>query len=145
MSSTTDWMVGTQPLQAASYTSDTYVRSLNVLILYFIYNKCLCTKEPTIWLSILSFTNFTESLFYLLSSWRIYIQGFCGWGRPLNVVAEHKTLVLTTVVIAGGHWNDACSLRYQRLCYLMTDWNMYDTLSEGKIKIMANAINRYTA
>ena len=53
----------------------------------------------------------------------------CGWRRPLNV-AEHKTLVVS----AGGHWTGACLLRYQRICYFMTDWNMYVTLSEGKKK-----------
>ena len=53
--------------------------------------------------------------------------------RPLNV-AEHKTLV----VAAGGHWNDAFLLRYQRIGFLRTDWNMCDTLPEGKMKIAIN-------
>ena len=56
----------------------------------------------------------------------------CGWRRPLNA-AEHKT----SVVAGGGHRYDACLLRYQRIWYFMTDWNMYDILSEGTIKIIA--------
>ena len=41
------------------------------------------------------------------------------------------------ILAAGGHYNDACLLRYQRTCF-MRESTMYDAVQEGKVEIPIN-------
>ena len=50
----------------------------------------------------------------------MYIQGLCGWGRPLNAVAEHKTLGINS----GCRW----ALEWRLLAAVSADLLFYDGL-----------------
>ena len=101
-------------------------------------NQCCCNQSSFFVVTFLPFEDRKG-----LQSVYIYIYIYTRVLRlrpPAQCSSGARDLGINIIVAAGGHWNDAWLLRYQRVyfCCFTTDRKMYNALSEGKIKTNSN-------